>query len=66
MLKRGRKLFKRSFSSHKLPFFKNFEAGGLFFAVISVLDSQNTFLKFLSHKKSPENEAFLHYYHYFI
>ena len=58
MLKRGRKLFKRSFSSHKLPFFKNFEAGGLFFAVISALDSHNTFFKFLSHKKSPERDTY--------
>ena len=40
MLKWGRKLFKRSFSSHTPPSFKNFEAGGLFFSVISALNAR--------------------------
>ena len=37
---------------------RTLKLGDYFFAIISTLDSQNTFLKFLSHKKSPENEAF--------
>ena len=42
----------------RTPSFKNFATERLFFAVISALDSQNTFLKFLSHKKSLERDTF--------